>query len=237
MANWLIVRAGGRDLAIDAARVERIVLAPPVTRVPGAALALRGLTAVHGRALPVLDLGERLGAAPLAPDARTPIVVVEGSAGAERVEVALLVEEAGRLAPAPALLPKPPLLEGFTDAALCAGFGDVDGTIVPVLDVDAVLEPGVRRDGAKGTMRADPSTTTTTTTSSTAIPPPTPTPTPTRTSVQCQTTMAGSDRWKPDRASSATRRPPPPRPRTSRCRRRRPSPARPPSSARSSTEA
>ena len=137
----LVVRVAGRDLGLDAARVREIAVAPPLTRVPGARSPLRGLVALHGGTLPVVDLGLRLAGIPVALDARTPVVVVEARLAGERVAVALLVDEAGRLVETGALLERPAALAPFDDVALCTSFALLEGVLVPILDLDAVLAP------------------------------------------------------------------------------------------------
>lgn len=53
----LTFRAGGRAFAVDATQVTEIAVAPPLTRVPQAPPALRGLANLRGRAAPVVSLG------------------------------------------------------------------------------------------------------------------------------------------------------------------------------------
>ncbi len=137
----LVVRVAGRDVGLDAARVREIAVAPPLTRVPGARAPLRGILALHGGTLPVVDLGLRLAGIPVALDGRTPVVVVEARLAGERVVVALLVDEAGRLVERAELLERPAALAPFDDVALCKSFALLEGVLVPILDVDAALAP------------------------------------------------------------------------------------------------
>ncbi len=137
----LVVRVAGQDLGLDLGRVQEIVVAPPLTRVPGTPAPLRGLVALHGRTLPVVDLGSRLAGVAVPLDARTPVVVVEARLAHDRYAVALLVEEVGRLVETGTLLERPVALAPFDDVALCSWFALLDGVLVPILDLDAALAP------------------------------------------------------------------------------------------------
>ena len=137
----LVVRVAGQDLGLDLARVREIAVAPPLTRVPGTPAPLRGLVALHGRTLPVVDLGSRLAGVAVPLDARTPVVVVEARLAHDRYAVALLVEEVGRLVETGTLLERPVALAPFDDVALCSWFALLDGVLVPILDLDAALAP------------------------------------------------------------------------------------------------
>jgi purine-binding chemotaxis protein CheW len=98
--------AGGFACALDVRHVREVLASAPVTRVPAAPPAWRGVLNVRGAVLPALDLGLRLGGAP----ADGPLVVVEGaSAGvcalvAERLLGIRTVEESELRAPPAELL-------------------------------------------------------------------------------------------------------------------------------------
>jgi chemotaxis signal transduction protein len=53
----------GRRCALPVAVVREVMATPPVTPVPGAPPALRGLVPVHGQVLPLVDVGPQLVAA------------------------------------------------------------------------------------------------------------------------------------------------------------------------------
>ena len=80
----------GRRCALPVAVVREVLASPPITPVPSAPAALRGLVPVHGQVLPLLDMGPQLtssaaaDSAGLAPTARWDgdrIIVVETSVG------------------------------------------------------------------------------------------------------------------------------------------------------------
>lgn len=55
-------RVGAQDFAVDLRRVDEILPVPPVTPLPGGPAFLLGLATLEAKALPVVDVGARLGA-------------------------------------------------------------------------------------------------------------------------------------------------------------------------------
>jgi chemotaxis signal transduction protein len=52
----------GRRCALPISEVREVMATPPITPVPSAPAALRGLVPVHGQVLPLVDVGPQLGA-------------------------------------------------------------------------------------------------------------------------------------------------------------------------------
>jgi chemotaxis signal transduction protein len=92
-ARLVLVRAGGRVLALPLAAVREVVPARPAVRLPGAGPAVRGLVNVRGRVTTVLDLAACLGLPPLPPGPDQRIVLV----GYRDRTVGLAVDEVDRL--------------------------------------------------------------------------------------------------------------------------------------------
>jgi chemotaxis signal transduction protein len=59
----LFFEVRGRRCALPVAVVREVMATPPVTPIPGAPPALRGVVPVHGQVLPLLDIGPQLVAA------------------------------------------------------------------------------------------------------------------------------------------------------------------------------
>jgi chemotaxis signal transduction protein len=59
----LFFEVRGRRCALPVAVVREVMATPPVTPIPGAPPALRGVVPVHGQVLPLLDVGPQLVAA------------------------------------------------------------------------------------------------------------------------------------------------------------------------------
>ena len=60
-AAWLLVRAGGRLVGLALARVVEVLEPDAVHPVPSSDPAVRGVTSIRDRLLPVIDLGMLLG--------------------------------------------------------------------------------------------------------------------------------------------------------------------------------
>ena len=127
---YLLVRAGGTPYGLPLADVLEVLEAPGVVPVPGAHPAVRGVSPVHGRLLPRVDLGALLTGR--GPDGGAPptIVVVRGAGRT----VAFEVEDVD-LAMQDAVLPLPDAWEG-PSAVGAARHGE---ELVPLLEVGGLL--------------------------------------------------------------------------------------------------
>ena len=77
------------ECALPVERLREIIEPPPITRVPGASAALRGVTNLRGQVIPVLDVAIRLGLVPSETD--RPCLLIAEAAAAEGA-CALLVD-------------------------------------------------------------------------------------------------------------------------------------------------
>jgi purine-binding chemotaxis protein CheW len=109
------VRIGQAEFGLPVEMVRAVMRPHPVTRVPHPDAGLRGLTSVHGGILPVVDLGARLGLAPVVPpgrfvvaggaDLRSPVVLwVDAVLGLVELGEPLMPPEEARAALDPHLL-------------------------------------------------------------------------------------------------------------------------------------
>ncbi|HUF36467.1 MAG TPA: chemotaxis protein CheW [Gemmatimonadales bacterium] len=128
-AAWLLVRAGGRLVGLSLPRVVEVLQPEAAHPVPSREPAVRGITSVRGRLLPVVHLGALLEGAACPTVRSETAVVVE--VGARRI--CLEVEDAeevlldtGFPVPAGTTLPW---------ASAVARHRDV---LVPLLDLDAL---------------------------------------------------------------------------------------------------
>ena len=128
------VRAGAEDYALPVDSVLEVAELGEVAPVPGAPAEVLGVRNLRGQVIPVIDLAALFGLANDAPFGR--IVVTEdddGSAGLA-VEAVLDVTD----------LPDPP---EESDSPYLAGAALIDGTLVGVVDVGAVLAAAQAKDG------------------------------------------------------------------------------------------
>jgi len=75
--RWLRLRCGEQTYALELLKVQEVVLPVPLLPLRGAARSMLGIMNLRGQVVPVMDLGVHLGAAPIASDAHTRVVVLE----------------------------------------------------------------------------------------------------------------------------------------------------------------
>ena len=127
----LVVDAGGRSLAIPAARIDRVLpVFPAITRVPHAPRWLAGVANVMGRIVTIVDLGGLLGGweGPDPPAARRVVVVTGGS-----FLLGLIVDRAGTVCEGECID------AGRRTGPFFKGWLRIGSTIADMVDVDAVV--------------------------------------------------------------------------------------------------
>jgi chemotaxis signal transduction protein len=130
MTAYLVVRAGGAPYGLPLGDVLEVLEAPDVVRVPGAHPSVRGVSPVHGRLLPRVDLAALLAGRQPVEGAPPTLVVVHGAVRT----VAFEVEDVD-LAMQDDVLPLPAAWEG-PSAVGAARHGD---ELVPLLAVGVLL--------------------------------------------------------------------------------------------------
>jgi purine-binding chemotaxis protein CheW len=126
----------GQWFGVEVLRVQEVVRHQPMTRVPLAPAAVRGLINLRGRIVTAIDLRRRLDL-PDRPAGDPPVnVVVETDDGA----VSLLVDEIGDVLDVPeaAFEPPPEALRGPA-RDLIRGAYKLDGRLLLVLDTDRAV--------------------------------------------------------------------------------------------------
>jgi purine-binding chemotaxis protein CheW len=113
--------------------VYEILRVAPITRVPHAPRAVRGLTNVRGRLLPVVDIRVLLEMAPATVDKDARIVTVE----VRSRSIGLLVDRVGTVARVPqdAVLPAPPEVLGRRGEFVSSVVHDAEGLAI-VFDLE-----------------------------------------------------------------------------------------------------
>ena len=86
--TWVVFRIAGGSYGLPVTHVRQVSRCGEMTRVPGAPFPVLGVTALRGQALPVIDLGERLGVGPVEVRDATRILVAE----VRRRKLGLLVD-------------------------------------------------------------------------------------------------------------------------------------------------
>lgn len=124
------------EYGVPVAQVREVIRVADITRVPQAPPHVRGVTNLRGRILPVVELRSRLGLAPVAPTARSRIVVVEV---ADRV-LGLLVDAVLQVVKVPVETVAPPPEEVLSaDSGYLGGVARWDGRLIILLELEQAL--------------------------------------------------------------------------------------------------
>jgi purine-binding chemotaxis protein CheW len=138
--EYLAFQVSGEAFAVSLLRVLEVSVLREVTRVPGSRPALLGVVNVRGAVVPVVDVAARLGRGHGEMPGRS---LVHASAVFEGVPttVALAVDGVDGILrfEGDGLLP-PPAALAAAERDLIAGLGRTDSGLVPVLDLDALID-------------------------------------------------------------------------------------------------
>jgi len=131
--GYLLVHVDGKEYGLPLARVLEVGDLADVLDVPRVLAAMRGLTPVRGRLVPVVHLGALLGDRSPPAERGRAAVLVELGAGEGARRVAFEVDDADDVVREPAL-PVPP----GESLPWASGVARRRGTLVPILDLDAL---------------------------------------------------------------------------------------------------
>jgi chemotaxis signal transduction protein len=127
--GYLVVRADGKPYGLPVARVLEVGDLGEVLDVPRSLPAVRGLTPLRGRLVPLIHLGAFLAGRAAPPESGRTVVLVElGSR-----QVAFEVDDADAVVREQAL----PVPRGQS-LPWAAGVAEQEGTLVPILDLAAL---------------------------------------------------------------------------------------------------
>ena len=134
MKGYLLVRSDGKAYGLPVGRVLEVGDTTEVLSVPRKLPAVRGLTPLRGRLVPLVHLGAFLtGTAAPAADANAVRTVVLVELGASGKQVAFEVDDAD------AVVREQPLPVPRGQALpWAAGVAEQEGGLVPILDLDAL---------------------------------------------------------------------------------------------------
>ncbi len=134
MKGYLLVRSEGKSYGLPVARVLEVGDATEVLAIPRTLPAVRGLTPLRGRLVPLIHLGALLKGSEAPQAAGTAVrTVVLVELGASGRQVAFEVDDAD------AVVREEPLPVPRGQALpWAAGVAEQDGGLVPILDLDAL---------------------------------------------------------------------------------------------------
>ena len=131
--GFLLVRVEGRPYGLPLTRVLEVSDLGDVLDVPRVVPAMRGLTPLRGRLVPLVHLGALMGERPAPAERGRTAVLVEIGAGEGVRQVAFEVDDADDVV-REAALPLP----GSESLPWAAGVARRRGGLVPILDLEAL---------------------------------------------------------------------------------------------------
>ena len=131
------LRVGRETLGLPISLVREIVRVPEITPVPNAPDHVEGVINLRGKVIAVLDLGKRIGEAPVERNAKSRIVVVE----MEDRLAGLLVNSASEvLRIAPSEIVAPQVVFPSDDVTYVTGVGKLQDRLIILLDLSRILQ-------------------------------------------------------------------------------------------------
>jgi len=127
--GYLLVRAEGRPYGLPVGRVLEVADAGEVLDVPRSLPAVRGLTPLRGRLVPLIHLGAFLAGRAAPPETGRTVVLVE----LRGRQVAFEVDDADAVVREQAM----PVPRGRS-LPWAVGVAEQDGALVPILDLEAL---------------------------------------------------------------------------------------------------
>jgi purine-binding chemotaxis protein CheW len=148
-AQYLTFVCGGEEYGVEILRVQEIKGWDRVTRVPYAPPYVLGVMNLRGMIVPVIDLRTRLNLAKRDFDASTVVIVVRVQSSHGEKTVGIVVDAVSEVySVLPDAIKPVPELGGMADGACVRGIASVDGKMVMLLDVNALVAACVETDGA-----------------------------------------------------------------------------------------
>jgi purine-binding chemotaxis protein CheW len=139
--RYLAFELSGQCFAVDVSRVEVVLEAVPITRVPKAPPHLRGVINYRGAVIPVADLRTRFGEGRTSSGEGSSIIVLQVRYGKDDLTIGMLADSVREVIDLdPSRIERPPQVGSRIDDALIAGIGERAGEFIVVLDIDEAFK-------------------------------------------------------------------------------------------------
>src|SRR5271163_3877298 len=148
--QYLTFICAGEEYGVGILRVQEIKGWDSVTRVPYAPHYVLGVMNLRGVIVPVINLRARFGLEPRPFYASTVVIVVRVSSSRGEKTVGIVVDGVSEVYSVAASLIKPvPELGGVIDTACVSGIATVEGKMILLLDIDALVAACVETGGGQ----------------------------------------------------------------------------------------
>ena len=126
---------GGAEFGIDILRVQEIIRAQQLTRVPNSPEFMEGVMNLRGKIIPVIALRKRFGLEEAPPDKQNRIVVVE----IQGTVLGFIVDAVSEVLRIPADTVEPPPRLGLVEREYVSGVGKLGDRLLILLDADRLM--------------------------------------------------------------------------------------------------
>jgi purine-binding chemotaxis protein CheW len=138
--QYLTFVCAGEEYGVGILRVQEIKGWDSVTRVPYAPHYVLGVMNLRGVIVPVINLRARFGLEPRPFNASTVVIVVRVASERGEKTVGIVVDGVSEVYSVAAGTIKPvPELGGVVDTACVSGIATIDGKMIMLLDIDALV--------------------------------------------------------------------------------------------------
>jgi purine-binding chemotaxis protein CheW len=144
-AHLVILQSGDGYFGIDISIVQEIVPLPPITKVPGCAPYIAGLTDLRGRVIPVADFATILGNEPSERTDETRVLVVEHGGD----YIGLIVDAVTEVMMVDGEQIEDVMTIGVQDHDFILAVARLEGHLVSLVDVDRLLVAASKDVAAK----------------------------------------------------------------------------------------
>jgi purine-binding chemotaxis protein CheW len=150
VAQYLTFVCSGEEYGVEILRVQEIKGWERVTRVPYAPPYVLGVMNLRGMIVPVIDLRARLNLEARSFDASTVVIVVRVQSSRREKTVGIVVDGVSEVYSVLAESIKPiPQVGAVADGSCVKGIATVDGKMVMLLDINALVSACVETDAAR----------------------------------------------------------------------------------------
>lgn len=150
-AQYLTFVLGGEEYGVEILSVQEIKGWEQVTRVPYSPDYVLGVMNLRGMIVPVIDLRRRLSLEKREFDASTVVIVLRVQTSRGEKTVGIVVDAVSEVYSVATEGIKPvPELGDASDGSCVKGIATVEGKMVMLLDVTALIAPCVEADGPRG---------------------------------------------------------------------------------------
>ena len=142
--EYLSFFISGQEFAVDILSVQEIRVWSSATEIPNTPGYLKGVINLRGVIIPIVDLRERFGAAPVDYDATTVVIILHAELGGKKSVVGIVVDSVSEVHNvSEEQIRQAPDFGQFIDSRFLKGMATVDDKIITLLETNSLLDADV----------------------------------------------------------------------------------------------